>query len=131
MVWHRGSRNKYGAKKVKLDGYTFDSKAEAARYQELCLLVRCGRISGLRVHPRVQLEAWGMDICVYIPDFVYAEINSKGQVLNVAEDVKGFRTPEYKLKAKLFKAQFPRVDFREVSASKGSVSAARKPRSQS
>jgi Protein of unknown function (DUF1064) len=39
--------NKYGAVKVKLDGYVFDSKREAFRYQQLCFLVNSGDISNL------------------------------------------------------------------------------------
>jgi len=34
--------NKYGAKKTVVDNITFDSKKEAARYQELKLLEKAG-----------------------------------------------------------------------------------------
>ena len=41
------SRSKYGAKKVTVDGITFDSKKEANRWCELRLMERAGVITGL------------------------------------------------------------------------------------
>lgn len=38
--------NKYGAKKTVVDGVTFDSKAEARRYQQLKLMQQAGEIIG-------------------------------------------------------------------------------------
>jgi hypothetical protein len=46
---------KYNAKKTKLDGFTFDSQAEARRYQDLKLMHEAGEIHKLRVHPRYLL----------------------------------------------------------------------------
>lgn len=42
---------KYNSHKVQIDGVDFDSKAEAARYSELLLLLLAGEISDLRCHP--------------------------------------------------------------------------------
>lgn len=42
-------RNKYYAKKVTVDGHTFDSKHEAERYSELKLLERAGQIENLQL----------------------------------------------------------------------------------
>ena len=39
--------NKYRAKKVSIDGNSFDSKREAERYTELKLLLRAGKIKNL------------------------------------------------------------------------------------
>ncbi|MCL1994654.1 MAG: DUF1064 domain-containing protein, partial [Defluviitaleaceae bacterium] len=47
--------NKYGNKKTQIDGYTFDSKAEAARYQELKLLQASGDIKELELQPEFTL----------------------------------------------------------------------------
>ena len=59
-------RSKYGNQKVALDGHTFDSRAEARRYQELHLLLAAGEITDLVVHPRFALYAplLGEDILV-------------------------------------------------------------------
>jgi hypothetical protein len=44
--------NKYHARKTELDGYIFDSKAEARRYSELKLLEVAGKISNLQLQPK-------------------------------------------------------------------------------
>ena len=44
-------RAKYGNTKVKVDGITFDSKAEARRYGELKLLERAGEITSMELQP--------------------------------------------------------------------------------
>ena len=47
--------NKYGAKKAHRGPITFDSQKEAARYDELMLLVQAGEIRGLRLQPEFTL----------------------------------------------------------------------------
>ena len=93
--------NKYHAVKTQVNGYTFDSKREAIRYNELLLLVRDGQISNLEVHPVFPLVVNDKLICKYEADFGYTE-NDK----QVVEDVKGFRTDTYKLKQKLMYAVY-------------------------
>lgn len=91
--------------KVKLDGYTFDSKKEADRYLVLLMRQKMGEISGLEVHPRFKLEVDGGKVCSYCADFQYYVCHSdiKGAAL-VVEDVKGIKTAIYKLKKRLMKA---------------------------
>jgi hypothetical protein len=79
--------NKYGAKKVKLDGYTFDSKVEAKRYGELKILERAGFIGSLRVHPEFDLTVNGVAITKYKADFAYEKYDLDGNY-GVVEDVK-------------------------------------------
>lgn len=99
---------KYGAKKVELDGYTFDSRAEANRYSQLKLLERARAIKSLAVHPKYPLRASnGNTVCVYEADFAYVEGSQF-----VAEDVKGVATPMFRLKAKWFRECYPGVDLR-------------------
>ena len=69
---------KYHNKKVYCDGMTFDSKKEAQRYHER------GRLLERKV--------------MYFADFAYFDNDLMEYVV---EDVKGFKTPEYKLKRKL------------------------------
>ena len=96
--------NKYGARKVEINGHTFDSAAEGRRYQELRLLEKAGEISNLRVHPKYELQqSFKIDgdhyaAIAYEADFTYHD--SDGTI--VVEDVKGVETPVYKLKKKLF-----------------------------
>lgn len=107
---------KYGAKRTQLDGYVFDSLSEAARYRELCLLQRAGRISGLEVHPRFMLLKGFKDqagkthrAIYYEADFKYLENG-----IEIIEDVKGVETPVFKLKIKLFLFQYQHFAFRLV-----------------
>jgi len=91
--------NKYGAKKTTVDGIIFHSKKEAKRYTELKFLEELGEIKNLRLQMKYKMGANEKHICTYTADFVYTE---KG--VEVVEDCKGFRTPEYKLKAKMMEA---------------------------
>lgn len=112
-------RNKYGNRKITVDGVTFDSKKEAARYRELKLLERAGEISNLELQAKYVLipaqRASSSDTykcgpnkgkpkpgkllekeCSYIADFSYLR---DGKF--VVEDTKGVRTEVYKIKRKL------------------------------
>ena len=91
----KNSRSKYGSRKVTIGGMTFDSQKEAARYQELCLLQRVGKIAGLETQVKYELippqKRDGKVVergVSYIADFVYFQDGKK-----VVEDVKGYRDP--------------------------------------
>ncbi len=94
-------KSKYGNIKTRSsDGKLFDSKKEARRYSELCLLERAGEISKLRcqvVYILIPTQK-GERECKYIADFVYRE---KGEETDTVEDCKGKRTREYIIKRKL------------------------------
>ena len=111
-------RPKYGNRRTKLDGYSFASKAEARRYSELKLLVQARVIQGLALQPRFRLVVGGRLIATYVGDFLYLEKLVPPFVGTdfVIEDVKGYRTREYKIKAKLFQALYPLLTFREIPA---------------
>jgi uncharacterized protein DUF1064 len=93
--------NKFNAKKVKVDGYWFDSGKEAHRYTELKMLLRSRIITDLEVHKSIELKVNGVKICDYEPDFVYKDQSGR----EVIEDVKGYKKGAayqiYRLKAKL------------------------------
>jgi hypothetical protein len=93
--------NKYRAKKTEIDGIVFDSKREAARYQELKLLERNGAIRALALQPSYDLWANNQRICRYRADFYYIDTATEKAVV---EDCKGVRTPVYRLKKKLMAA---------------------------
>ena len=107
-------RAKYGAVKVTVDGIVFDSKREAARYHELKLMEKAGKISALETQPEFRLNTWHGDhgyapyVGSYIADFRYW---SEGNV--IVEDVKGFKTPLYRWKKKHVEAQYG-IQIREV-----------------
>lgn len=93
--------SKYGAVRTEIDGITFASKAEAKRYGELKLLASGKVIEGLVLQPSFELIVNGAKIGVYRADFQYWD-NEQG--CRVVEDVKGMKTPVYRLKKKLMHA---------------------------
>lgn len=120
MAWaylpgHGRQPAKYRNEKVHTkSGETYDSRKEFRRAKELELLERAGEISNLRrqvkyilipaqrgpeeVGPRGGRRPGPLleRECSYVADFTYEE---NGET--VVEDVKGIRTPEYKIKRKL------------------------------
>lgn len=111
MGWH-----KYGAKKVKDEDGTFDSKKEHRRWQELKLMEQAGAISHLsRDTKECTFDLHGMDgsvVCRYVADAIYLE---DGQ--NVAEDTKSDITRKnraYRIKRKLLIAEYKGWEHRET-----------------
>lgn len=96
---------KYRAIPTEIDGYRFDSKAEANRYCELKLMDKAHAISGLVVHPKYTLCSNGEPlkyrsgrIVRYEADFAYRR---RADGIDVIEDVKGVATDAFKLKLAL------------------------------
>ena len=97
-------RSKYRNKKTVVDGITFDSMAEAARYRTLKAKLDAGEIRELYVQKRFECVVNGQKVCAYVADFSYT--NAAGEF--VVEDVKSdpTKTPIYRLKKKLVKALY-------------------------
>lgn len=92
--------SKYRNKKTEVDGIVFDSTKEAKRYKELKLLLKTGHIGLLQRQVEYELNAGGTHSLKYITDFVYLDARTGKTIV---EDVKGFRTKEYRKKKKLMK----------------------------
>lgn len=94
--------NKYHSRKTVVDGIQFDSAKEAKRFTKLRDMEEAGEIDGLRLQVPFELlpsfECDGVKYrgMKYIADFVYYHNG-----VRVVEDVKGAKTPEYRLKKKL------------------------------
>lgn len=95
--------SKYGNRKATRGNITFDSQKEAARFDELMLLLRAEKIQNLKLQPEFTLqEAFttptGKRIRAvrYRADFAYF----RGQE-EIVEDVKGYKTKDYEIKKKL------------------------------
>lgn len=105
-------RSKYHARRTEIDGITFDSAAEARRYGELKLMQAAGEIAGLELQPSFRIDVNGQHICTYKADFRYLDgavlmtDGANGYTKTVYEDVKGMRTPVYRLKKKLVEALY-------------------------
>lgn len=105
--------SKFNARRVVVDGHTFDSEAEGRRYAALAALERAGKIAGLELQPRFDCVVAGVKICVYVADFRYRRDGAA-----VVEDVKGVRTAVYCLKRKLAEACHPGLVITEIPASR-------------
>lgn len=109
-------RNKYRNIKTVIDGITFDSKHEAARYEELKLLQRAGVIRDLELQQPFELiptQHIGKETyrkCVYWADFVY--YNNRLHKM-IVEDAKGMKTDVYKIK-KLLMLYIYHIEIQEV-----------------
>lgn len=103
-------RSKYGAIKTEFDGYVFDSRKEAARYQELKLLEMAGEIGYLKLQPAYPCIVNGVKICDYYADFEYI---TTADLKRHTEDVKGYKTDVYRLKKKLVEAIY-NIEIEEV-----------------
>ena len=96
-------KSKYGAVRVRtVDGIEHDSKKEAARWQELNLMLRAKLIEDLQRQVRFELipKQDGERACTYIADFVYIDRKTGEKIV---EDVKSpaTRTEAYRIKRKL------------------------------
>ena len=99
-------RAKYGAVPTIIDGIRFASKKEAAYYDVLKLRQRAGEIDFFLMQVPFALPG-GVR---YRADFVTFQSAHAGRDCNSFQieviDCKGFKTPEYKLKAKQVKALY-------------------------
>lgn len=113
--------SKYRNRRIETAFGVFDSQREYRRFQELMLLQRAGKISGLRRQVKYELlPSQRRDgKCVerplyYIADFVYTQDGE-----TVVEDVKGYRDPasagyaKYVIKRKLMLYRYG-IKVREV-----------------
>lgn len=92
------SRSKYrNVKTASSDGIVHASNLEAERWMVLKELQRLREISCLRRQVRYALRVNGHLVCRCVADFIY---RCRGKL--VIEDTKGFVTPEFSLKEKLF-----------------------------
>jgi len=113
MGWRPTGRTKYHAVPTVVDGMRFASKAEAARYRELMQLGAAGLVQNLEFQPRFDLHVNDIKVGTYVADFRYQERSSPSWLncildgwQDVIEDVKGVRTPVYRLKKRMVEAEY-------------------------
>lgn len=90
-----------GAIPTEIDGHLFPSKHEAERYALLRQEERAGLISDLRLQFPFRLDVNGINIGLYVADFVYTRDGHP-----IVEDAKGFRTEMFRWKRRHFEAQY-------------------------
>lgn len=99
----RRSFHKYGAKRSSSsDGRSFHSKGERNHYeQNIRLREIAGEISDVKFQTQIELTDAAV---IYKPDFVYFE---KATNQTIAEEFKGFETPDWRIKRKLYSVYGP------------------------
>jgi len=117
----RPSRYGNKIKKPIVDGYKFDSRHEAARYQELKLLFLSGEIESLKLHPRYPIKIGGVPVLLrserypngrsltYVADFSYVDLRLDEVVIEDVKMQSGHRTEVYKIKRALMEAMGYRI----------------------
>ncbi len=94
---------KYRNKITIVDGIRFDSKAEARRWEKLRSWYHQGIITKLGRQPKFPFHIHGKLMFTYIADFKYTDIQTG---IEIIEDVKGVKTPMYKLKKKIIEEMY-------------------------
>ena len=103
--------SKYKNKKIEIDGFTFDSKAEATYYQQLKWLKANKSIKDFELQPKFVLqESFKKNgvhhrAITYIADFKVINLDKSVEVI----DIKGFPNDVFPLKRKLFEYKFPKL----------------------
>lgn len=82
---------------VEVNGIKFRSKKESRRYIELTMLKRAGKVISFELQPKYLIAGSGKSAIKYIADF---RVEWSSGMITV-EDVKGVKTPLYKLKKQL------------------------------
>ncbi len=105
--------SKYHNRKTVYKDRTFDSKREADYAARLDILKRAKdpkeRVEKIEYQIRIPIIINGVKICSYIADFKV----TYGDGRTETQDVKGFKTPVYKLKKKMVKAVYD-IDIVEI-----------------
>ncbi|AMD23134.1 DUF1064 domain-containing protein [Listeria monocytogenes] len=102
------TRSKYNAKKVVIDDIKFDSKAEAAYYQQLKLLKMSGEVVSFDLQPEFILQdsfvknGKKYHAIKYRADFLVLYKDGHEELI----DVKGMLTKEFRIKQKLFELRY-------------------------
>jgi hypothetical protein len=100
---------KYNAKRTEIDGISFDSKVEGQYYLYLKQQQIEGKIKRFEMQPIFTLQEGFRKNgkyfrpILYIADFKVYLNDGSIQII----DVKGFETPDFKIKRKLFEAKYP------------------------
>jgi hypothetical protein len=112
-------RRKYGNRHCSYAGRTYDSILEARYAAQLDMLKRAAnpaeRVAEVKRQVNVRLYCAGKYICTHVVDFQVTFGDGRVEY----HEVKGFEAPEWRIKRKLFEANFP--DTRYVVIRKGDV----------
>lgn len=89
-------KSKYKNERTELKGRSFDSKGEANHFYELTLRERAGEIRDIKTQEHIYLSPARID---YICDFSFVDCKTGAREW---AEYKGFETPEWRLKRRLW-----------------------------
>lgn len=113
------NRSKYGAKKIVIDGITFDSKDEGRYYLYLKELKAKDRILNFERQPKYELQPsfkkYGKThrAITYAPDFLIYHLDGSEELI----DVKGTETQQGNMRRKMFDYKYPDLKLTWVARS--------------
>jgi hypothetical protein len=101
MTWTK-KYSYYNTKKVITNGTQYDSKFEAAKAQELEILLKAKEIQGYDPHYRIPLIVNGYTVADYYIDFAVYHNDETVEYI----EMKGYPTDVWKLKWRIFCALY-------------------------
>lgn len=113
------NRSKYGAKKIVIDGITFDSKDEGKYYEYLKKLKAQDKILNFELQPKYELQPsfkkYGKThrAITYAPDFLIYHLDGSEELI----DVKGTETQQGNMRRKMFDYKYPDLKLTWVARS--------------
>ncbi|NFC28548.1 DUF1064 domain-containing protein [Clostridium botulinum] len=113
------NRSKYGAKKIVIDGITFDSKDEGRYYLYLKELKAKDKILNFERQPKYELQPsfkkYGKThkAITYAPDFLIYHLDGSEELI----DVKGTETQQGNMRRKMFDYKYPDLKLTWVARS--------------
>lgn len=106
MYYQYPQKKKFSNKTTYYNNVWYQSIKEADYAQELDLRIKAKDLKEWKRQVPIDMVVNGMKICTYKIDFVEIDHNDN----EVWTEVKGFETPEWRLKWKLFEALYPERD---------------------
>lgn len=104
MVGDRAPVRKYHNQPAMVDGIRFDSGKEAARANELLMMLRAGEIIALVFHKRLPVHPEGSKPIYMEPDFIYVDKELDIHVEDTKAEIT--KTRAYRIKKKLFEGKY-------------------------
>ena len=106
-----GLKNKYNANFRYYNNVKYDSQIEARYAQQLDFMLLAKQIKKVERQVRVTIKVKGCKICDMIVDFRV----TRNDGVKEYHEVKGYPTPEWRLKRKLFEAVYPKRVYKVIT----------------
>jgi hypothetical protein len=105
--YNKSFGNKYGSTKQTYNGYSYDSKLEAAYAQQLDWMIEAKEVEKWERQYKISIDVGDIHICNYFIDFKVFFTDGRVEF----HEVKGYETEVWKMKWKLSKAIYPDNNF--------------------